>query len=176
MAIHGLSIMLSLNNMELYVVFGLPGAGKTYIGKLFAKYFGFYFYDGDQDMPQQLKDAIVSETVTDQMRDAFFDKLIASIRTIQNRYPKIVVSQTFIKEKYRKQFLTAFPNARFIYIDAKNPLREKRLLARDSFRLPLEKWQKMSTLFEKPHIKHMILQNNHEGEEEIKKQLQLLIK
>lgn len=162
--------------MELLVLFGLPGAGKTYIGKLLEKYFGYYFYDGDQDMPQQLKDAIVSETVTDQMRDAFFDRLIASIRGIQNRYQKIVVSQTFIKEKYREQFLTAFPNAQFIYVDADTPLREKRLLIRDSFRLPLEKWQKMSSIFEKPHIRHGILRNNTEGEEEVKKQLQLLIK
>lgn len=161
--------------MKLLVLFGLPGAGKTYIGKFLEKHFGFYFYEGDQDMPQQLKDAIVAETVTDQMRDAFFDKLIAGVREIQNRYSKIVISQTFIKEKYREQFLTAFPNAEFIYVEANTPLREKRLLVRDSFRLPLEKWQKMSAIFEKPRIKHSTLQNNTEGDVEIKKQLQLLV-
>jgi gluconokinase len=172
----GLLIMLLLNNMELVVLFGLPGAGKTFIGKLLQKEFGFYFYEGDNDMPQELKDAIVNETVTDRMRNNFFTVLISRIKALQNTHNKVVLSQTFIKEKYRRQFLAAFPQAKFIYIDAETSLRESRLLHRDRFRLSLEKWQKMSAIFEKPQIKHETIQNNNEGEETLRKQLQLLLR
>src|SRR6185436_10166319 len=100
--------------MKVIILFGLPGAGKTFVGKILEDYFGFYRYDGDQDMSQSLKDAIVAEKVTDEMRDEFFNTLIKSARVLIKKHEKLVISQTFIKEKYREQFLQEIPDAEFV--------------------------------------------------------------
>jgi len=159
--------------MEIYVIFGLPASGKTFVGNVMQKYFGFYHHDGDQDMTQKYIDAILQEQVTDEMREEFFSTLIASIKKLQQQ--KIVISQTFIKEKFRKQFLQSFPDAKFILVQTQIDTREKRLPS-NRFDLSLKKWRKMASIFEIPNITHSIIYNNEDGEENIKKQLQILIK
>lgn len=44
--------------MQVIILFGLPGAGKTCVGKILEEYFNFYLYDGDIDLPDNIKDAI----------------------------------------------------------------------------------------------------------------------
>lgn len=31
--------------MQIIVLFGFPAAGKTFVGKIFQQYFGYYLYD-----------------------------------------------------------------------------------------------------------------------------------
>src|SRR5579859_1531112 len=114
--------------MILYILFGLPGTGKTFIGKIFKQDFNFYFYDGDKDLPKDMKVAINSQSViTDAMRDIFFHNLIQSIKKARKKYKKIVVAQTFIKEKYRLLLLDEIPDAKFILIQTDTDVRELRL-------------------------------------------------
>jgi gluconokinase len=168
--------MLLLNNMELVVLFGLPGAGKTFIGRLMQKHFGFYTYEGDESMPAALKQAIQKqEVVSDTLRDAFFEDLIEKVNKLQSEHPKLVVTQVFIKEKYREQFLQAFPHAKFILVESPANVREARLLRQKTWQLDLPYWKKMADIFEAPQITHVTIQNTIEGEEEIKKQLQVLL-
>lgn len=164
--------------MEIYVVFGLPGAGKTFVGKLMQKYFGFYLYDDDgaRDMPQEMKDAVVNGTVTDELRDIFFNNLIESVKQLTSKYEKIIVPQTLIKEKYRELFLKEFPTVKFIYVQTNTATREKRLLERkEGFQLDLTIWRKMAEIFENPQIECATVVNNNTGEEDLKKQLQVLL-
>jgi gluconate kinase len=64
--------------MKLFVFFGLPATGKTFIGNIAQKYFGYHIYHGDSDMPPELFQAIQNQqTVTDDMRDSFFTNLIS---------------------------------------------------------------------------------------------------
>ena len=49
--------------MSLIILFGLAGDGKTYVGKIFEKYFNYYFYDGDNDLTEEMKEAIKTKTV-----------------------------------------------------------------------------------------------------------------
>jgi len=158
---------------KLFIFFGLPGAGKTYVGKIAEKYFGYHLYEGDQDMSDDYKKAVVEETVNDELRQEFFDNLIERVNKLKEE--KIVVTQTFIKEKFREQFLNTFPQAKFILIEASFEIREKRLLNKNRFELSLEKWQRMNKIFEKPQIPHEIIYNNDEGEEEVKKQLMKIV-
>jgi gluconate kinase len=156
--------------MKLFIFFGLPGAGKTYVGKVVEKYFDFYLYDGDQDMSDAYKKAVMEETMTDDLRQDFFDHLIESIGELKEE--KIVVTQTFIKEKFRKQLLNTFPEAKFILVDASTEVREKRLQNMGRFELSFEKWQRMSKIFEEPQIPYQVIHNDRNGEDEIKKQLE----
>src|SRR3954469_3212155 len=80
----------------LYVTFGLPGAGKTYAARLFEQ-FGFMIHDGDDDLPDAMRDAIsTQQPVNDDMRDEFFSRIIAHVHQLLPEHPKLVVAQTFI--------------------------------------------------------------------------------
>ena len=54
----------------IFFLFGLLGAGKNFVGKLFAEEFDFTFYDADQDLTAAIKEAIADHReFTEQMRD-----------------------------------------------------------------------------------------------------------
>ncbi len=159
--------------MLLIILFGLPGTGKTFVGKIFEKYFNYYFYDGDRDLTDEMKEAIkVQRVFTDQMRDVFFEKLINKIQNLKSKYQNLVVSQTFIKERYRVNFINKIPEAKFVLIETKKSIREKRLMERSDFPLDLEYARKMELNFDKPIINHLIIVNDENGEENIIKQIQ----
>lgn len=162
--------------MSLVIIFGLPGTGKTYIGKVFEKYFDYYFYDGDNDLTPEMKEAIKTKTVfTDQMRDVFFEILINKIEALSEKYTKLVVAQTFIKEKYRLQLIKEVPEARFILVETKKEIREKRLKDRVDYPLDLGYAKIMEKNFDEPMINHSMIINNYEGKESIKKQIQQFV-
>lgn len=162
--------------MQLYVVFGLPGAGKTFVGEILQKYFGFYAYEADRVMPLELQQAIREQkVVTDDLRDTFFDNIIAEVKRLQAEHDKLVVTQVFIKEKYRQQFLDAFPQAKFILVEAQDAVREERLLKQKTWQLAREYWKKMAEIFEPPQIECLKIENNDSGEEKVKEQLQALL-
>ncbi len=162
--------------MSLIVLFGLPGTGKTYVGKVFEKYFNHYFYDGDIDLTPEMKEAIKTKTVfTDQMRDKFFKILINKIYHLSSTIDHLVVAQTFIKEKYRLELLKKIPQAKFILVETKKEIREKRLIERVNYPLNLEYARIMEENFEKPLISHLKIINDGDGDESIKKTINKII-
>jgi len=162
--------------MSLIILFGLPGTGKSYVGKIFEKYFDFYFYDGDNDLTEEMKEAIkVQRVFTDKMRDVFFEKLIRNVQKLKSKHKKLVVAQTFIKEKYRLDLLNKIPKTKFILVETKKSIREKRLFQRTDYPLDLEYVRKMELNFDKPIISHLIIVNNIDGVEVTKKQIKLFI-
>jgi len=162
--------------MKLFIFFGLPGAGKTYVAKVAEKYFDYQLYDGDNDLtPEMLKSIHSQSTISDDMRDVFFENLIESVKDLLTGYEKIIIHQTFIKEKYREHFLKAFPEATFVLIKTNAKIREKRLRERKEFPLDEAYARKMVRLFDRPDIKHMTIQNNFDGEKYIKEQLEKIL-
>jgi gluconate kinase len=162
--------------MKLFVLFGLPGAGKTYCSKIAEKYFGYQLYDGDNDLTLEMQKAIqTQQVITDDMRDVFFDNLIESAKHLLTRYEKIIIHQTFIKEKYREEFLQAIPQAQFVLIQTNAKIREKRLRERKEYPLDEDYARKMVLLFDKPLIKHTKIQNNFDGDKIIKEQLEKIL-
>lgn len=160
----------------LFVTFGLPGAGKTYAARLF-EHFGFTVHDGDDDLPDDMRHAINTQLpVTDDMRDAFFNRIIAHVHQLLPDHPKLVVAQTFIKEKYRRRFLEHFPEAQFVLVVAEDPIRELRLERRTNQPLEPEYTRKMIAMFETPHIPYRIILNDAEGTLQLDDQIAALIK
>lgn len=162
--------------MSLIILFGLPGTGKTYVGEIFKKYFDHYFYEGDNDLTSEMKTAIKTKTVfTDRMRDVFFKRLIDKIQNLVIKHKKLVIAQTFIKEKYRIDLLNKIPRTKFILIETKKDIREKRLMQRTDYPLDLGYAKKMERNFDKPAINHQIILNDKDGKLDIRKQINSLL-
>jgi gluconate kinase len=165
----------SLDQSALFVAFGLPGAGKTYVARAFEQ-FGFAMHDGDDDLPDNMRAAIAaSQPIDDTMRDAFFARIIASTGRLLPDYPNLVVAQTFIKEKYRRVFLDHFPVAHFLLVEAEIPVRERRLAHRTHQALDPDYVRKMDAIFEPPRIPHRVILNNQDGDTHIKTQLAAIL-
>jgi gluconate kinase len=162
--------------MQIIVLFGLPGAGKSFIGDLLQDEFHFYHYDGDQSLPKIMKQAIFKKLpITNTMRTIFFKRLTQKTKKLLLTHQKIIVSQTFIKDKYRKYFLAQIPEAQFILIKAKKSIREKRLLKRLEYPLDIKYAQKMITIFEKPKIVSKQITNNIDGKKSLRLKLQKIL-
>lgn len=161
--------------MSLIILFGHPGTGKTYVGKIFEKYLNYFFYEGDNDLTEEMKSAIkIQRVFTDGMRDVFFKKLIDQIKSLLMKHKKLVIAQTFIKEKYRTDLLKKIPETKFILIETDKIIREKRLELRKDYPLDMEYARKMVVNFEMPKIRHLVIHNDKPGEEDIFKQIKLL--
>lgn len=160
----------------LFVTFGLPGAGKTYAARLFEN-FGFAVHDGDDDLPPDMRHAIASQQpINDDMRDEFFERIIAHVAVLLPQHPKLVLAQTFIKEKYRQRFLARFPYAKFVLVVAEDPIRELRLERRINQPLEPDYTRRMIALFETPHIPYQVITNDADGALHLEDQIAALVK
>ena len=162
--------------MTLIILFGPTGAGKTYIGQLGQKQFGYYFYDGDADLTAEMKLALNRmQPITDAMRDRFFARLLASVTRLVKTHPKLVVAQTFIKEGYRQQLLSRYPQAKFILIKTKPLIRYRRRQIRADYPWDETYVKKMDALFQAPQIPHQVLTNDSNGPAPLLAALQQLL-
>lgn len=164
-------------NRRLLVIFGKPGSGKSYVADVAARDFGFFSYNGDTDIPQNMNDALFQKKeITDTMRQEFLDAMITSITSLSKTHDNLVVHQTFIKEFMRKKVFDTFPHATFILVEADDAIREKRYMKRKYFNLGLSYLRHMTDLFEPVEILHATLINNNEGETHITGQLEKIIR
>lgn len=155
----------------ILIVFGLPATGKTFVANILAKH-EFFFYEGDVDMHEDLLKTIANKhPVSDEQRDIFFNKLITNISHLAKSHKNLVVAQTFIKEKYRKQLLEQVPDIQFILVTTDTAVREERLKNRTTYRLDPEYAKRMCELFEKPSIPYISITNTTDGEKEIERQV-----
>jgi gluconate kinase len=159
---------------RLLVIFGKPGAGKSYIANVLRDMFGYVIHDGDDDLPADMKQALKEKLpITDDMRKQFIENIITSTSILSVKHSNLAIHQTFLKEFMRKQFMQEFPHATFILVQCDDAIRETRYVKRRYFNLGLTYLRYMTKLFEAPHIPHAIIYNNNkEGTSEITKQLQ----
>lgn len=162
--------------MSLVILFGPTGAGKTYIGKLLQQEFGYYFYDGDTDLTAEMKLALNSmHVITDRMRQKFITQLVRSTIQLSHNYDKLVVAQTFIKDKYRQRLLKKLPGAKFILVKTEVKLRHQRRRDRADYPWDEAYVTKMDALFEPPQMPYLILTNDTAGPASLKSSLQPLL-
>ncbi len=162
--------------MPLIILFGTTGAGKTFIGRLLEKEFGYHFYDGDVDLTEEMKTALHSmQPINDAMRHRFISHLIKSIMALAKQYPNLVVAQTFIKEKYRLRLLKKLPEAKFVLVNAQTELRYQRRRDRADYPWDDEYVRKMDAIFETPEIPFQTITNDSNGTKNLKADLQRLL-
>ena len=157
---------------RLIILFGLPGAGKTYVGKVLRDEFGYFLYNADRNLPRVMRQTLYRRApISNSMRDTFFANILKYVVSLTKNYTKVAVAQTFLKERYRKTLLKQFPYALFLLITADTPIRESRYQKRNYFNLGLAYLRSMSAGFEEPSIPHTTIVNNTQGKGKIREQL-----
>ncbi len=156
----GCSRRESRSRAMILFLFGVPGAGKSFVGRILRDEFGFYFHDADHDLPDSMRGALATkQPVTDAMRDHFFERVVASMRRLAAQHERLAVAQTLMKDKHRRVIQAAFPQAHFIRVESPPDLIESRFLQRTSYLIDLEDARRISAQFEPPTLHHRVLQN-----------------
>ncbi len=159
--------------MFLYL-FGLPAAGKNYVGQVLAEEFGYTFYDGDLDLTGELRDAVRDgRPFTDPMRDRFYAALVARIAELRRDHDNLAFCQATFKERHRAQMAAAFPDVVFVLVAASDAVRLARL-ARGSNPVTVEYAQRIAAFFEPPQHPHFVIRNEG-GRAEVVEQLRALL-
>jgi len=118
----------------IYVLFGPPGVGKTYIGELVSKKLGMKFFDADVLFDEDLKVMLRAGTYNQKVRDIFFKKLNLVTEHLLSELgvkKDIIIAQAFIKEKNRGEFLHYFDEqVRYILINTTKDLAHFRISER----------------------------------------------
>jgi len=159
----------------LLVLFGFPGAGKSFIGKMLQEEFGFYHYEADDDLTPPIREAVQkNKLVTEPLKEAYFKQVCERIDSLKSLYPDLVVTQTFTKEKYRKRLLERFPEAKFVRLQTDIPVIYARLAKRDNH--PVKNFYAGFAIsqFEPPKLPHWILENNG-GAEKLHQQVNRIL-
>ncbi|MFO7663411.1 MAG: shikimate kinase [Chloroflexota bacterium] len=149
--------------MFIYL-FGLPAAGKNYVGQVLAEDFGFTFYDGDIDLTQEMRDAVRDQIpFTDGMRDRYYARLTDRIEELRQTAPDLAFGQATFKERHRRQIAASFPDVVFVLVQADEVVRMARLRESNSA-VTVEYARLIASFFEPPKHAHIVIENNDRRE------------
>ena len=142
------------------LLFGQIGSGKSHVGALLSREFGFHYHDADQDLPDEIAKAIRRhEPLTDTMRDLFADRIIARIDLLSTLYPNFVVAQALFKDRQRRRLLAAFPWLRLVWVRSTPELIATRLQERTGHLASAYYASVVNPAFEPPGLPHLALDN-----------------
>jgi len=160
--------------MSLLFVFGTPGVGKSFVGRILHHEYGFFHYDADEDLTEEMITAIKNEVVfSDAMRQQYFDIVVEKTKFLLERNDNIVVTQALIKESNRHQILKALPEIKFIHVTAAVNNINQRLKIRNNW-VSIEYADKIRAVFEDPQMPHINIDNNRD-KQHIMNQLDALL-
>jgi len=154
------------------IIFGLPGTGKTSIGKYISKKFRFKFIEGDDFLIDEIKQAIKHDRIiTDAMRDKYYTILLRKLKSAKDK--DTVIVDAIPKDKYRRKFL-ALPNAKLMYVYVNKEVLKDRLKRRKGHIIEQKYLKKILTYFEYPKI-NCIKINNTLDENSTRKRVDSII-
>lgn len=147
-----------MNDVFIYL-FGLPAAGKNYVGQALADEFGYTFYDGDLDLTPEMRAAVRDERpFTDAMRDRFYAALVGRIAALRRDCPNLAFGQATFKERHRALIAAAFPDVVFVLVEAGEAVRMARLAAGDN-PVTVDYARRIAGFFEPPSHPHFVIRN-----------------
>lgn len=159
----------------IFFLFGMLGAGKNFVGRVFADEFGFTFYDADQDLTPAMKEAIADhEVFTEQMRNEYFETVIGRIAELKKNHKQLVIAQALFKNRHRQQILFHFPEIKLVWVQADEQLIWRRLEVRKAHPASKSYGEMVNKLFEIPNIPHEVLVNNR-GKEEVVEKIAIVV-
>ncbi len=158
---------------RVLIFFGKTGAGKNYVARVFEREFGYYWYDADIDLTQEMVHAIKHKLgFTAEMRARYFDIVKLRMKALLPTKKKIVVTQGLFKNLNRHELMEEFPTAQWIWVDAEQNIIEERIFKRNNIVTP-EYARKINAYFEEPDF-HCYKILNNKGKAEVLKQAQFI--
>ena len=155
----------------LLILFGLPGAGKSFAGRLLRDRFGFYFHEADDDIPDDYRrDVAAGQVVGDDRRDAYHRLLLDRLAELQAVNPRLAVAVPLLRDRHRRWIAGRFPEAKFILVHCGPAIWQARLGGR-THTVGLAYAQKIISLYEPPTIEHLTLDDSADGDEALERQL-----
>lgn len=148
----------SVEGRELFVLFGLPGSGKDFVGKVFGS-LGFEFYEGDQSFTDGMREYLSQgKVVTPEIKREYLEVLIDKIRVLRGKHPRVVVTDALFHESEREFLAENFPDARFVLIETTEAVRLQRIAQRQQI-AKKELSRAARDFFETPKLPHETILN-----------------
>jgi gluconokinase len=118
--------------LQVIIVMGAAGAGKSTIGRQLADELGWHFFDGDDFHPSDNLDKISRNIpLTDEDRRPWLERLRAAITEWVTTGTRVVLASSLLKSAYRAMVLVHhYQCVRIAYLKADRTLLERRLLKR----------------------------------------------
>lgn len=99
------------------------------MGRILAGDFGFHFHDADDDLPNDMREAITHHQIaTDAMRDRHLFAIAETIRRLQVGYENLAVAGAFFKARNRRWLTEQFPDLIWVLVETTPELRRSRLI------------------------------------------------
>jgi len=149
----------------IYVLFGPPGVGKTFLGTYLQKEKGIFFYDADDEILEEEKRAIQDRKYDQKMRDNFVKRLSRKVNKFHDKHKNIVLAEAFTKETNRIFFFELFkPQIKFIRVMCPYLIARKRVIERinkEEHVIDLKSFEHFWNNFEEPRVEHALLDNTN---------------
>lgn len=161
--------------MFLYL-FGLPGTGKNYIGRLLETHFGFRCYDADDAIPPEMKELLREGIFPSQeIENQFMEAMLREIEERRKNFHNLVVGQGLTYDRRRVILKKHFPDVVFVLIECVREVRIARLTSRTHF-VNLDLCIHAENVFEPITVPYYTLDNSAEGTEQLIKLLSHLLR
>jgi gluconokinase len=142
-------------------LFGKAGSGKSHIGEVASRSYGFYFHDADQDLPDAFRKAMErGGGVTEEMREEFTAILIATIERLASAHRDVCISQALVRNRIRERLLQAVPSVELVWVDAPDDVIAARLESRADHIASKTYARMVNDLFELPTVPHARFMND----------------
>ena len=159
----------------LLILFGLPGAGKSFAGRLLRDRFGFVFHEADDDIPDDYKrDVAAGQVVDDERRDDYHRHLLDRLAELHAAHPRLAVAVPLLRDRHRRWIQDRLPESIFILVQCE-PARWRARLDSRAHTVGLDYAQKIISLYESPTVFHWILDDSAEGPADIERQLAAIL-
>lgn len=159
-------------------LFGLPGVGKTYLGQLLERELSTHFWDGDEALTDEMKEAIKNEEpFSNQMTLTLTQAIIDKMDALQRDHKDIVIAQAMLLEEDRALFKARFQDIHFIYVYSEQDLTEQRLEERADH-VTTSYYQNLLKAFE-PHRRaaeiYPSIENSNKSDEQLIEEIMRLL-
>lgn len=164
----------------IVIVFGLAASGKTYLGRLISRHFGYHHEDADGWLTESMKQCIADGTLfTFEMLDDYTEKIIANIEELQKDHSHIVITQALYRTKNRdviKDYFTNHPEGKqdivFLQVEAEDEIIYQRVVDRGDWVSP--EYAKENRVWFQAMEDAFVIRNEGSGDDHLIEQLSKL--